>query len=139
IFFAAKGVNGEDLFDTSLNKRNGIYPQYHSGDINTYHLSYFRRKHPQERAFHTCNLRKSKGFELVAMGADPIPSVVDALPPYKISLTKFRNRITFSINQLDVLSWTDDQTPLTNGKIGFRQMAPLIAEYQNLNVYALEN
>ncbi len=136
-FFAAKGVNGKDIFDESLSERNGIYPQYHSGDINTYHLSYFRRKHPDERSFHTCNLRKSKGFELVAMGADPIPSVPDTKPPYKISLTKFKDRISFSINRLEVLNWTDNQSPLSNGKLGFRQMAPLVAEYQNLNVYAL--
>lgn len=137
LFFAAKGVNGEDLFDDSLNERTGVYPQYHSGDINTYHLSYFRRKHPEERAFQTCNLRKSKGFELVARGADPIPSVKDAQSPYSMSLTKMGSEITFSINNLMVLKWTDEQVPLEDGKIGFRQMAPLIAEYQNLKVYEL--
>lgn len=44
LFFAAKGKNGEDLFDSSLTKRTGEYPQYHSGDINAFHVSYFRRK-----------------------------------------------------------------------------------------------
>ncbi|UCH65614.1 MAG: DUF1961 family protein, partial [Ignavibacterium sp.] len=64
LFFSAKGLKGEDIFDPSLQKREGIYKRYHSGDINTYHISYFRRKHKKEKAFHTCNLRKSKGFKL---------------------------------------------------------------------------
>ena len=62
LFFAAKGINGEDLFDDSLQKRTGEYPLYHHGDINAFHVSYFRRKEPDERSFHTCNLRKSYGF-----------------------------------------------------------------------------
>lgn len=35
--------------------------------------SCYRRKQRSERAFRTCNLRKSKGFYLVKQGADPIP------------------------------------------------------------------
>ncbi len=37
------------LFDPSLAPRAGEYNQYHHGDINAYHLSYFRRKQPDER------------------------------------------------------------------------------------------
>ena len=71
MFFAAQGRNGENLFDPQLQKRTGEYIQYHHGDINAFHVSYFRRKEPDERAFHTCNLRKSYGFYLVCQGADP--------------------------------------------------------------------
>ena len=78
LFFSAKGVNGEDLFDPSLQERDGQYNLYHSGDINAYHVSYFRRKWDEERGFHTCNLRKSKGFHLFVQGADPIPNCEDA-------------------------------------------------------------
>ena len=79
LFFAAKGRTGEDLFDPSLNKRTGEYPQYHHGDINAFHVSYFRRKEKDERAFHTCNLRKSYGFYLTAQGGDPIPDADEAV------------------------------------------------------------
>ena len=58
MFFSAKGINGEDLFDSSLAPRTGEYPLYHHGDINAFHVSYFRLKEPDERAFHTCNLIK---------------------------------------------------------------------------------
>ena len=83
-WFCATGRNGEDLFDPALAKREGNYRQYHSGDINAYHLSYFRRKHPTERAFHTANMRKSHGFHLVCQGADPIPSVEDVQDDFSI-------------------------------------------------------
>ena len=111
---------------------------YHHGDLNALHISYFRRKHPSERAFHTCNLRKSFGFHMVAQGADPLPGVADAQPPYHVRLIKAGPHVQFAINELTVLDWTDDGTSygpvLEGGKIGFRQMAPLIAEYANLKV-----
>ncbi len=78
MFFAARGMGDQDLFDGSLQKRTGEYVQYHHGDINAFHISYFRRKEPDERSFHTCNLRKSYGFHLTAQGGDPIPDVADA-------------------------------------------------------------
>ena len=68
LFFAAKGRNGEDIFADSLAERTGEYVQYHHGDIDAFHVSYFRRKEPDERALHTCNLRKSYGFHLVSQG-----------------------------------------------------------------------
>lgn len=141
MFFAAKGCGGEDLFDKSLAPRDGQYNLYHSGDINAYHISYFRRKWDEERGFHTCNLRKSKGFHLVCQGADPIPNCEDAFSSYKIAIEKSGGRISFVINDLTVFSWLDDGREygevLNGGKIGFRQMAPMIGEYSNLKVYEL--
>lgn len=141
LFFAAKGRNGEDLFDPSLAPRTGEYPLYHHGDINAFHVSYFRRKEPDERAFHTCNLRKSYGFHLVAQGGDPIPDVADAKGPYRAALLKYKNTVHFFVNELETFRFVDDgQTYgplLTGGKIGFRQLAPMIGEYANLKVYAL--
>lgn len=141
LFFAAKGIHGEDLFDPRLAKRTGEYDMYHHGDINAFHISYFRRRHPTERAFHTCNLRKSYGFHMVAQGADPLPDVEDAQPPYHISLVKCGPEVSFYINDLPILYFVDDGKTygplLGGGKIGFRQMAPLIAEYANLQVRAV--
>ena len=142
LFFAAKGRNGEDLFDISLQKRTGEYPLYHHGDINAFHISYFRRKEPDERAFHTCNLRKSYGFYMAAQGGDPIPDVASAKPPYHLEVVKYGPDVTFSVNGLTVLHYHDDGETfgplLTGGKIGFRQLAPMIGEYADLKVYALK-
>ncbi|CAN7713948.1 DUF1961 family protein [Paenibacillus sp. LjRoot56] len=142
MFFAAAGKDGEDLFATNLNERSGQYAHYTHGDINALHISYFRRRYPDERGFHTCNLRKSYGFHLVAQGADPIPNVEDCISPYHMMLRKQGAKVRFAINELPVLEWEDDGTEfghvLGSGKIGLRQMAPLIAEYANLQVYRLD-
>lgn len=141
IFFAARGRNGEDLFDPRLAPRTGEYIQYHHGDIDAFHLSFFRRKEADERRFHTCNLRKSYGFHLVAQGADPIPDVADATQPYLLNLTKRGNEVSFAVDGLEVLRFRDDGISfgplLAGGKIGLRQLAPMIGEYSDLKVYAL--
>ena len=139
LFFAAGGRNGEDLFDPGLAPRTGEYTQYHHGDINAFHLSFFRRKEKDERSFHTCNLRKSYGFFLTAQGADPIPDAADATEPYVLSLLKKGPDVRFAVNGLEVLRFTDDGNScgplLGSGKIGLRQLAPMIGEYSDWKVY----
>ncbi len=141
MFFAAKGINGEDIFDEKLQKRTGEYPLYHHGDINAFHVSYFRRKEPDERQFHTCNLRKSYGFHLVTQGADPIPDVTDCVEPYRMKVIKKTDRVEFYVNDLMSFAFDDDGKTygdtLKEGKIGFRQLAPMIGEYSDLRVYSL--
>lgn len=141
LFFAAKGKNGEDLFDPSLAERTGEYPQYHHGDINAFHVSYFRRKEPDERAFHTCNLRKSYGFYLTAQGGDPIPDADECREPYRMAVLKKGPDVRFFINELEIFHYIDDGRTygpaLTGGRAGFRQLAPLTAEYGEFKVYAV--
>lgn len=149
LFFGASSVTtsptnpASSIFSSSLSPRNGSYPQYHSGDIRTLHVSYFRRRWEDERAFHTCNLRKSPGFHLVAQGADPLPPVVDARGAYyRIEVVKDEKSVKFSIDGLELFKWTDEEDGTTGpavggGRIGFRQMAPLVARYRNLEVWEL--
>ena len=129
------------LFLAALMKRTGEYPQYHHGDINAFHISYFRRKEPDERAFHTCNLRKSYGFYLTAQGGDPIPDAADAKGPYLIAVEKKGAELAFFINGLEIFRFVDDGKTwgplLGGGKIGFRQLAPMIGEYADLRVFAI--
>lgn len=139
IFFAAAGQKGEDLFSPSLKERTGEYPQYHHGDINAFHLSFFRRKEKDERRFHTCNLRKSYGLHMAAQGADPIPDAADADEPYTLSLLKRGAEVRFAVNGLEVLRFTDDGKTygpiLGGGKIGLRQLAPMAGEYADLRIW----
>lgn len=141
LFFAASGRDGGGIFDGKLSERTGEYVQYHHGDINAFHVSYFRRKEPDERAFHTCNLRKSYGFHLTAQGADPIPDADEVREPYVIAVTKKGNQIGFFINGLEIFTFEDDGEtygpPLLGGRIGFRQLAPMIGEYGELKVYEI--
>lgn len=141
LFFAAEGRGGEDIFAPALAERTGQYEMYHSGDINAFHVSYFRRRYPEERALHTCNLRKSYGFHLVAQGGDPIPDAHECDRMYRIALEKKDNVIRFRIEGIELFCYEDTVeiggTFLNGGKIGFRQMAPLTAEYSELKVYQL--
>ena len=141
LFFSASGRDGRDLFDPSLAPRTGEYIQYHHGDINAFHLSFFRRKEKDERSFHTCNLRKSYGFYLAAQGADPIPDAADADGFYTLSLLKQGPDIRFAVNSLEVLRFHDDGVrfgPLLGGGcVGLRQLAPMIGEYRNLRIFSL--
>lgn len=140
MFFSAMGRNGEGIFSDTLAPRTGDYEQYHSGDINALHVSYFRRNLGAVD-FNVCNLRKSKGFYMVAQGADPLPAVVYAKPPYRICIVKSGADMDFKINDLDIFHWTDDGKSygdvLKGGYAGFRQMSPMIAEYANLSVYRI--
>ncbi|KAK7422185.1 hypothetical protein QQZ08_009653 [Neonectria magnoliae] len=141
-FFGAQAVDGGSIFDKDLAPRNGSYPQYHSSDIRTLHISYFRRRWPEERAFHLANLRKSPGFHLVSQGADPLPSVPDAKGAfYKVEVIKDKRDVRFSVNGLLLFSWEDvDRSTgpvVRGGRIGLRQMNPLVARYRNLEVWKL--
>lgn len=140
MFFSARAKDGGSIFSPELAPRRGEYVQYNHGDINTYHLSYFRRRMADERLFHTCNLRKSYGAHMVAQGGDPIPEAIEAKVFYHICIEKDGPDIRFFINDLPVLSYHDDETfgpYLKEGNIGFRQMAPLIAEYKDFRVTLL--
>lgn len=61
--------------------------------------------------------------------------------PYHLTLVKQGELVRFRINDLPILEWRDDGEScgavLGGGRIGFRQMAPLIGEYANFKVYRL--
>jgi hypothetical protein len=141
-FFGATSVAGGSIFDPSLKPRNGSYPQYHSSDIRLLHASYFRRRWPEERAFSVANLRKSPGFNLVAQGADPLPTVADANGAYfKVEVVKDKRKVSFTVNGLQLFAFDDTKTDtgpvVREGRIALRQMQPLVAEYRNLEVWQL--
>jgi hypothetical protein len=106
------------------------------------HASYFRRRWPEERAFHVANLRKSPGFHLVAQGADPIPDVADTKGAYyNITVVKDGRNVSFLVNNLELFKFDDTQADtgpmVREGRIAFRGMQPLIARYRNLEVWSL--
>lgn len=144
LFFSAKGANGEDIFDERLKKRDGRYDMYHSSDINAFHISYYRtnfRTVAGEPALRTCNLRKSCGFHMVAQGGDPIPELEYCKGFYELCIIKKGEKVEFYVNDIPVLSFQDDGktfgAPLGGGKIGFRQMSPMIGEYRDFEVYKI--
>jgi len=141
VFFAARGCNGEDVLSDRLRPRDGTYDRYRYGDIETYHLSYYRRALHEERALRTVNLRRSPGFVILARGADPMADVRDAPPGgYTLRLTVSARGVEFAVQDLTVLEWRapdGEWAPAAGGRIGFRHVAPLVAEYRDLVVRAV--
>jgi len=139
VFFAAKGTNGEDIFDKSLPPRDGTFQQYTVGRINSYHISYYANT-PNNPGRSTSNLRKNSGFYLIANGPPGIPA--GDTSSHKIRLIKDDARIIFEVDGRVIIDYTDDGKryglPYVDGKIGFRQMQWTVARYRNLRVWELK-
>jgi len=140
-FFSARNSRGGSVFDAAV--RTGRYEQYMKGDINTFHVSYYRMIpiHKGGEKLQTCNLRKSKGFHMAAQGGDPIPDLSLCKPPFRISVLKHGPLIAFYIDRILSLSYYDDGVTygpqLGGGSVGFRQMSPMVGEYGNLSVFTV--
>lgn len=136
VFFAAKGLKGEDIFASTLPKRDGDFAGYTKGAINNYHISYYANpKNEPEREI--ANLRKNKGFHKVQSGEPGIP--VNSTAVHKVQLIKQEGRILMYIDERKIIDWTDDGEELGNilggGKIGFRQMKWTHFAYRNFSVW----
>ena len=136
VFFNARGLNGESIFDPTLQRRNGVFKQYHSSDLNNYHVSYWAA----DRGF--ANLRKNRGFHLVASGKDYIiagePQEFQTVQIYKRD-----ENIRVMVDGLVAIAFDDDGKTFgpvhkNSGWIGLRQMGhTLRCEYGHVKVYGL--
>jgi hypothetical protein len=138
VFFAARGLKGEDIFDPGLPKRTGIFRQYNQGAISCYHISYYAST-PSDPGRITSNLRKNSGFHLVSNGPPGIEPGSDAV--HAMRLIKDAAHIQLQVDGKVIIDFTDDGQRygpvLGGGKIGFRQMQWTIARYRGLRVYEL--
>jgi hypothetical protein len=141
VFFAARGEQGEDLFDPALPKRDGRFVHYIRGAITSYHVSYFANVENYQMGRVDSNLRKNNKFYRV--GGGPV-----AVPPgtkgwQQMRLIKDGNRIQLFANGKICVDWTDDDPdrygpPHGGGKIGFRQMTQTVGAYRNFRVWTVE-
>ncbi|TNJ46030.1 DUF1961 family protein [Tamlana fucoidanivorans] len=131
IIFSALGLNGESIFSSDLAKRNGTAPKYTKGDISNYRISYFA---PIRK---TANLRKSPGRKMLDSGIDFASQSPKEL--HRIRVQKWKNNIVFTINDKQVLNYSDDEKALGAGYFGLRLMVPAIGTYDNFNLYELKN
>jgi hypothetical protein len=136
VFFSVRGLKGENIFDPNLSSRDGTYRQYHSGDLNGYHTSYWAAGRG------TANLRKSKGFHLVAEGKDLIcDAPADAFQTVRVYNRGGKIRLT--VDDVLALAWDDDgkikgPAPGQSGWFGLRQMGHTQrCEYGHVKVHRL--
>ncbi|MDO3386675.1 DUF1961 family protein [Gilvimarinus sp. SDUM040013] len=144
VFFAATGVDGQDIFSPKLPPRDGAFTQYTQGEITSYHISYYANAaHNPGRGY--ANLRKNNTFSLLQTGEVGIPT--QSTRPHEVTLIKEGARIRLYVDDRKVIDYTDD-TPvvgdvdtgraLDTGKIGFRQMKWTHFRYQNFRVRAID-
>ena len=107
-------------------------------DENAFHVAYYKRESEADDAFHVCSLIKDAGGHVVAVGADPLPDVREGLPWYRMTILKKGKDVAFWINDLEILSFHDDELTygelLIGGNVGLRQVGSLTADYRNLKV-----
>lgn len=134
VFFAAKGVNGKDIFNPHLQKRKGHFGKYINGDINCYHISYFAA----DRL--TANLRRNPGFFLATNG--PVQIHPKDNKVHKVTLIKDNNHIILAVDDKISIDFKDDGKSFgpihQEGKIGFRQMYPSHAIFKKFKVWELK-
>jgi hypothetical protein len=136
VFFNTRGAGGQEIFAPSLAPRNGYFAQYHSGDLNGYHASYWAAGRG------TAHIRKNQGFHLVSVGED----LVTAAPQGKfqtVQIYQRGGRIRLMVDGGVSVAWDDDGKaygPVWNhsGWIGLRQMAHTVrCEYGYVKVFRL--
>lgn len=126
IFFAARSrdTDGETIYKTGNRKRAANFKNYHSGDTDSYHVSYWAT-YPNGNPRGHSNLRKNHGFHLVKDDGDEL--ITGKGPgPHTVRLMKVGGEITLEVNGEIALQWTDDGEEygpiLGAGQIGLRQM-----------------
>lgn len=141
LFFAAKGMDGRDLFDPSLPKRDGTFSGYTKGEVGAYHISY-HANNPKRPDRGKAHLRKNNGFNLVQEGAEGISGNSTAV--HQLKLVKDGAHIRFFVDGRKVIDWTDTDSSeprphYESGKIGFRQMQWTHFRYRNFRVWEIED
>ncbi len=136
VFFAAKGLKGEDIFPPDLPKRDGSFNGYIKGAINNYHISYYANG-KDDPGREIANLRKNKGFYKVQSEHPGIP--INSTAAHKIRLVKLGGLIQMFVDERKIIDWTDDGKThgqiLGDGKLGLRQMKWTQFAYRNLKVW----
>ena len=136
VFFCATSREGGDIFGLSLPRRGGIFKNYHTGALNSYHISYWagglRR---------TANLRKNYGFFLPACGDDRIAN--QGPGPHTVRLLKAGGSIRLETRGRIALAFDDGGKtygPVHGpGRIGLRQMGHTHrASYSAFKVWRVE-
>ena len=138
VFFAATGLEGQDVMDSSLPRRDGTFSQYNNGFLQNYHISYYAHN-PKLPARAVARLRKNPGKHIVSEGPPGIDFESDRV--HKITLIKIDAQIRLFVDGQPIIDWTDNGEingpPLGSGRISLRQMQWTHFRYRNFQVWSL--
>lgn len=141
IFFSAMGENGEDIFDSSMPKRDGHYSQYTSGAVKNYHITYHCNLPLYQTGRTSSGLRKGNKFYVLGHGDIAIPPQTKGFASMR--LIKDGAHIQLFANEKLCLDFVDPGADrwgpvLGKGKIALRQMAITKGAYKNFQVWSLK-
>ncbi len=146
IFFCVQGVKGEDILGKELLedympakdwKEYYDWDKYtsdakrktHQSRIRGYHISYRRNE------LANCNVRKNPG--LVLKKSSSVDAVLPKDKTAHVVLTKVGGHITLAVDGKQYMDWTDEQSPYSGGKFGFRNVYDSDAYYSNVKLFDL--
>lgn len=139
VFFAATGLEGEDVMDPALPKRDGTFSQYNNEKLKNYHISYYTHN-PGKPDRQVARLRKNPGKNNVSEGPRGILVTSDKV--HQITLIKDDAKIKLYIDERLIIDWLDDGKvnggPLGAGKIALRHMKWTQFRYRNFKMFELE-
>jgi hypothetical protein len=141
LFFATRSRSGGSPFELGLEKRDGVFTRYHSGQINGYHVSYWACNVQEEGGIprRTANLRKNRGFRMISVGVDRIGGEEPVY--HRVRLLKQGGRILLETRGRVALIHHDTgrHDPIwTDGWIGLRQMGSSHqVHYRHLRVWSV--
>lgn len=123
VFFAAEGLQGEDIFQRKLPPRNGIYRNYNRGQLANYTVSYWSRNKKPSLVIrgeqYSNRVRKNPGMNLLATDASLTDKCNDC--DFKVRILKIAGEITVEIDGT-VVNHISDPDPYGSGYIGLRSM-----------------
>jgi len=142
VFFCARPKVGGSIFDLNIPPRRGVFKNYHSGALNSYHISYWACASTDGGTpRRTANLRKNFGFYLPSCGIDRIAG--QGPGPHLVRLLKVGGKIQLeTCGRLSLVFDDDGKTygPVWgDGYIGLRQMGHTHrASYTHFKVWKVE-
>ena len=142
VFFAADGVEGQDIFDLELPPRNGVYRNYNKGRLRNYTVSYWsRNKKPSLVARgeqFTNRIRKNPGAIIIATD-DSLTDKCKACD-FKVRILKVAGSISVEINGVIANHVVDPDAPHRGGYIGLRSMKGVDkVSYDDFKVWSLSS
>ena len=142
VFLCASSREGGGIFDLDLPRRGGVFKNYHSGALDSYHVSYWAcsaaEGGTQRR---TANVRKNYGFYLVSCGIDRIAGRGPG--PHRVRVLKVGGKLRVETGGQVAAAFDDDGSTygpvLGSGAIGLRQMGHTHrASYTHFKVWKVE-
>ncbi|MCG8306899.1 MAG: YesU family protein [Cytophagales bacterium] len=129
LMFSGTGDKGQDVFDPSLKKRNGMAAQYTKGDLYNYRISFFAPGRG------TSNMRKCPGRILTAKGEDL--TLKHPMARHHLKIIKHEDLIEWYINGALSFRFNDEEAYLKGGQTAIRLMAPAKGLYDNYRIYEI--